>query len=1334
MAKRLILALAIVLAALFSFSRTSAAAPEGTSSPSGGPQPSDSDQFQSPASTLPTYYVYRGRPENLTLDPVRLAIQYGAPSSTSERSAAINAAGIDVMSEEATGITGWSLLNLATAISGPSDADARIKSLLATSAATFVSPVFRTQSGGWVTMSPTILLRFKTGYESNGDALLATIAPELAATDREFGRMPGAYKLRSSSRNGFDVLAIANRLAADPRVAWAEPDAIFTGRGDLIPNDPGFSSLWGIRNTGQSGGAPGMDMAGDRAWDITTGDPNVKVLILDTGVQQDHPDINQLPGADFTGEGGAGGPVNACDNHGTAVAGCVSAIINNATGTVGIAPSCRVLSARPFTSTLDCSGSWTSTASWTVDALAWGESQGARVSNNSNIYGFTSSAIEDKYASTYAGGMVHFACAGNDASPSISYPSSAPFVNSVAALNQQGSRSSFSNYGVGLDFSAPGSTIYSTDRTGTQGYVSGDYTFVNGTSFASPYAAGVAALIISNNPALTPAQVEAKMQTSSRDLGAADYDTDFGWGFVNAYDGIVSYATLSVLSYNPTSGISITISPADTNGLGDGVTPFERRYSPGRDVTLTAPGIGAGNTFVRWLKDGVYFPGGTTITVDLSTSHALMAVYLACTQSVSKPVITPEGPVCMLPYAVAWLPLAGASGYEIQENGGAWVSTGTDTSKIFTPSVAGDYVYSVRPVSSCGAGAASATATISVDGAIPPVVPQPWIDGPSPVCINSQFAVSWDAVTGARSYEIRENGGSWSSVGAVPVQFYFKLVPGLYTYEVRSVNSCGASAPSLPVSITVTADGSAAPAAPTQPVVQPANPVCTGTPLTIRWNNVPAADYYQIRENGGIWQNCGSIPVWGMSPGGPGTFTYEIRAVNSCGASNASPAATVLIEPCYNIAVFSLHPDNGVAITLSPPDQNSKTGGTTPDAYLYANGQIVSIEVPAVVSGWNFLKWQRDGVDYSTNPAISLTVDGDRVMTAMYNVPILTIASTNPGSGVAIVVTPQDINGRADGTTPFTREYVQGTNVTLQAPAKFNGNPFEKWLRDGADYPGSQSIAFALDTNHTMTAMYHSVTGVEIETKSALSGSVPIHIKLSNEVSVRRVLLPLEIREVTPGTAITRIRVSYAERLTGYLTGISTALQFGTPDGNCKSGLSGGYKTATALMAPNVDVNVGALPVGISIVRGRLTDPALPAGADASGSIILTAFVSGSHGSFEIDTTCTNPANHLAFTQEDPPAYTSILPVFTKGTITITGDGCGCPSQGDLVLDGLIDVFDVITVIGVAFSGDPDPQDANCPKSRGDVNNDGVTDVFDVIYLIATAFSGGPNPLDPCNP
>ena len=92
-----------------------------------------------------------------------------------------------------------------------------------------------------------------------------------------------------------------------------------------------------------------------------------------------------------------------------------------------------------------------------------------------------------------------------------------------------------------------------------------------------------------------------------------------------------------------------------------------------------------------------------------------------------------------------------------------------------------------------------------------------------------------------------------------------------------------------------------------------------------------------------------------------------------------------------------------------------------------------------------------------------------------------------------------------------------------------------------------------------------------------------------------------------------------------------------------------------------------------------------------------------------------------------------VVTVLTNNTV-VWPPVCSCPHQGDINGDAVIDVFDVIGVIGVAFTGDPDPQDSGCPRSRGDVDNNGVTDVFDVIYLIATAFSGGAAPINPCTP
>lgn len=400
----------------------------------------------------------------------------------------------------------------------------------------FVSPVFIDDFGGPTVVTQDILV----GVREDIPAVRARaiVARYGAVIEEGVGGLPNGFKVRSHSRSGVEVLEQANELAQMAEVEFAEPDMILTGRQGLIPNDPRFQYAWALHNTGQfAGSVPGMDVGAVEAWDTTTGSAAIVTVVIDSGIQSSHPDLSGrvlTPGFDPTGQGGAGEPVSPCDNHGTPVAGCIVAKINNGIGQTGIAPNTRVASARPYVPNESCNNTFTFQASWVVDTLAWAQSIGARVTNNSNSYGGTSSAIESAYQTTYNAGIIHFGAAGNNGTGTVSYPASIAVVNSVGSIDDDGNRSSFSNWGTGLDFSAPGNHITLTDRTGEDGYFFSDYGFLDGTSFASPLAAGVAALILSENPSLMPAQVEAIMRATARDLGATGYDTDYGYGLVRA--------------------------------------------------------------------------------------------------------------------------------------------------------------------------------------------------------------------------------------------------------------------------------------------------------------------------------------------------------------------------------------------------------------------------------------------------------------------------------------------------------------------------------------------------------------------------------------------------------------------------------------------------------------------------------------------------------------------------------------------------------------------------------------------------------------------------------
>jgi subtilisin family serine protease len=513
------------LAALFVLSSLCAAAPQ-------------------PGDDLAVWYFKDRRP--LALDPTRIAIladsdraQAGVLDSVTR----VLPTGTRV---EPSVVRGWQTARHDDGFGSTADV------LVAADALTlwpdqFVTPVFADEYGP-LHPTPWILVQFAERLDHIVVEAILAGADAAAVTIEPFGDLPNAYRVRSAHRNGVDVLSAAERLAQREDVLFAEPDMLATGRFELIPNDPLFAQQWALQNVGQAGGFVDMDMDADQAWDQTTGSATVKVLILDNGIQQDHPDLNQVAGYDGTGSGTGGGPGNVCDNHGTTVAGCVAAIINNSVGVVGVAPGVKVASGRMGISNLSCDGSFQFLSSYLVNALTFGESIGAKVSNSSFTVG-SSSSITTKYQSTRTNGMVHYAATGNSGVNSISYPASLTAVQAVAALGPAGTLASFSNYGTGLDVSAPGVNILTTDRTGSAGYSSGDTTSADGTSYASPYAAGVAALVVSAFPAFTVTQVEEAVQRTCVDLGAAGYDTTYGYGFVNARNAI-NYSTSTPGNFN----------------------------------------------------------------------------------------------------------------------------------------------------------------------------------------------------------------------------------------------------------------------------------------------------------------------------------------------------------------------------------------------------------------------------------------------------------------------------------------------------------------------------------------------------------------------------------------------------------------------------------------------------------------------------------------------------------------------------------------------------------------------------------------------------------------
>ena len=328
--------------------------------------------------------------------------------------------------------------------------------------------------------------------------------------------------------------ALKSALTNLEKTGWfeyIEEDGVVAGTTFSIPNDPLFNQQWGFRNTGQSGGTTDFDLNIDPAWDLQQGQSFVKVLIIDNGVQGDHADLTLGFGANFNGQPGNGTPVSTFDNHGTCVAGVIGAKLNNALLVAGIAPGVTIGSARPHVMT--SANGFTAQASDIVAAIGYSLTTGCRITNNSNGYATAFQSVADAYASTRAAGVAHFAASGNSGVLGISNPANLPTVFAVGGVDRFGGIWSNSNFGPEQDFVGPALDIRLLDRD-PGGYSGTGSVNLNGTSFASPAVAGIAALAVSANRYLTPDGIQTVLASTARDLEALGWDIYAGWGLPRA--------------------------------------------------------------------------------------------------------------------------------------------------------------------------------------------------------------------------------------------------------------------------------------------------------------------------------------------------------------------------------------------------------------------------------------------------------------------------------------------------------------------------------------------------------------------------------------------------------------------------------------------------------------------------------------------------------------------------------------------------------------------------------------------------------------------------------
>ena len=391
----------------------------------------------------------------------------------------------------------------------------------------------------------------------------------------EFDLAPG-LDTRAARRA---TLQRVRALAEDGRVEYAEPNVIWRAQGNptLTPNDTYYNLQWDM---------PLMRMP--EAWALTTGSASVIVAVLDTG-EQPHPDLvaNQIAGYDFissassAGDGdgidadptdeGDGNGVQPNSFHGTHVSGTIGAVSNNNQGVAGVCWHTSLMSLR----VLGIDGG---TSFDIANAIKYA----ARIANNSgtlpaqraNVINMSlggpgaSSTVQTAVTQARNAGVVLFASAGNENSSAPSYPAAYNGVISVAAVDLNAQRAPYSNFGPTVDIAAPGGDasvdldndgyvdgILSTLMDGATPPFSPIYGFYQGTSMACPHAAGLAALMLSVAPTLTPAEIETLLKSTAVDLGAPGRDDQYGNGLIDAYEAVYA-AQNGAVSGTPVLGLT----------------------------------------------------------------------------------------------------------------------------------------------------------------------------------------------------------------------------------------------------------------------------------------------------------------------------------------------------------------------------------------------------------------------------------------------------------------------------------------------------------------------------------------------------------------------------------------------------------------------------------------------------------------------------------------------------------------------------------------------------------------------------------------------------------
>lgn len=396
--------------------------------------------------------------------------------------------------------------------------------------------------------------------------------------------------------------AFVAAMKSKPRVKYVERNYIYTAV--HIPNDPYWDDQWGMRI-----------IQADSAWDIHKGKSSVIVAIIDTGIEYTHDDLSEhymSLGYDWVNEDND--PMD--DNgHGTHCAGIAGAIMDNSIGVVGVAQVSLMAE-----KVLNAYGG--GTADNIAQGIIHAAAAGAAVISIS--LGGPESIVLRKACSLAWSvfGSILVGAAGNSNTSTPLYPAAYPEVIAVSATDRYDEKASYSNYGDWIELSAPGGDGEDYHDWILSTYLDNNYTWLLGTSMATPHVSGLAALVWSYNYSLTNQQLREHLRNTADDLGDPSKDPYYGYGRINAYKALNELGPPGPPDDPPTCSI---VDPVDDQTI-NGVYRVNVNATDDKEVSLVELRIDRGS----WIDitgnfDGTYYYYDWDTTAVSDGSHTLVA-------------------------------------------------------------------------------------------------------------------------------------------------------------------------------------------------------------------------------------------------------------------------------------------------------------------------------------------------------------------------------------------------------------------------------------------------------------------------------------------------------------------------------------------------------------------------------------------------------------------------------------------------------------------------------------------------------------------------------------